>query len=86
MRERHPYDPACPDCIPGIVNLQTGTLYERGSPVMVAVMKVWNAAPFAERQAFMDFTNGSDADPIQAEFLEPLMRRIQAAVKRAIGN
>lgn len=72
---RHRYDPACPDCVPVVVDMETGEPFARDSPTMVAVMRVWNAATFAERQAYMDFENS------RPDEWAPLMGRIRAAVE-----
>ncbi len=87
MKPPHRYDPACPDCIPCVVDIATGEPFARDSPVMVAVMRVWNAARFEERQAFLDMTNNPPAScPAGAlELAGALMKRIEQAVNRTVN-
>ena len=88
MRPPHRYDPACPDCIPCIIDMETGQPYARDSAVMATVMRVWNAARFEERQAFLDMTTNppGTAPPGARELFEPLMERIGQALNAATSR
>lgn len=77
----HPYDPKCPHCTPAMINVKTGEVYADDSPVMVAIMKVWNAAPFKERQAYITFTCSTTPDPKDVSVATPLIKRIEDALK-----
>jgi len=82
----HPYDPRCPHCIPAIVNMDTGVPYEMGSPVMVQVLRVWNAAPFKVRQAFIAVTSDDSRAPEDMQLVEPLMEKLTEAIRVATDN
>lgn len=73
----HPYDPNCPHCTPAMLDLKTGTALPEDHPTMKIVMRVWNAAPFEQRRAYLAVT---------ADNWEPLVERIQAALKNAGKN
>ena len=86
MRPFHTYDPSCPDCIPAILNTKTRESYPRDHPLMVAVMKVWDVAPFAERKAYMAVTRENSTDPRVLATAKPLLRRMEQAMNHISSN
>jgi hypothetical protein len=49
--ERHAYREDCPGCQLALLDPATGRALAPDDPIMVAAMRVWNAAPFEERAA-----------------------------------
>jgi hypothetical protein len=78
--DNHPYDPQCPDCVPALIDPETGEIIPKSDPIMVTIMKVWNAASVEDRQAFMNITWANSQEPVDRERMSLLMRRIQKAV------
>ena len=66
MSERHRYDPSCRLCVPALVDAETGEVLPPHAFEMVALMLVWNASPFCDREAFINVTvfNSRDADDV----------------------
>jgi hypothetical protein len=53
---------------------------------MVAIMKVWHAASFAERTAFLAITRDNSREADDLAKVGPLMGRLQAALDRVLVN
>ena len=79
----HAYDPNCPHCTPAIVDPKTGTALAPDHPAMKIMMRVWNAAPFEQRRAFIAVTADNSRDPKDLSSMEPLMKRVQDAMKNS---
>lgn len=86
MRERHPYDPSCPDCIPAIINTETGEVLPREHPTMVKILKHWYTTPFIQRGAFIAVTVYSSTDADDRRNADPILDAISRIVKQATSN
>lgn len=80
---RHPYDPDCPDCRPVFVHQLTGTVLSRDSPEMRAADPVWDAAPLAERAAFINVTVHNSRATEDVALAQALAVRLTKAVNDA---
>lgn len=77
---RHRYDPQCPDCIPAVVNMNTGELLAKDSPTMAQVLKVWNTLPFAHREAFINVTAFGGEDATDWALAEQVFQKLVPAL------
>lgn len=61
----HEYDPSCPDCVPALLDPQTGLPLGKDEGPMPAVLRAWERAPLELKQKYMRFTNGNHAEENQ---------------------
>jgi hypothetical protein len=76
--EKH--DDNCPGCRPAIINRKTMKAFADGSPVMMAVDKVWDATTPSEREAWHRVTCQNSRAPSDLELSTQIANRIQAAL------
>jgi len=69
-----------------MLDAKTGELFPQDSPEMVQIMKVWNALPFAHREAFINVTCFNSRDPRDLLVLQEISTKMEAALKLADRN
>lgn len=74
------YDPTCPGCRPAMMDYKTGQVFAPDHPTMVIVNRVYDAASYAEQEAFFEVCVKNSQKPQDRELAMGLMNRIQKAI------
>lgn len=86
MNDRHRYDPNCEDCTPALVNPKTGEMFGSDTPEMREMMKLWNALPFSDREAFINVTVFNSRDDSDLRILKTISDKLEGAFRRLGRN
>ena len=74
------FEDNCPGCQPVILDRKTMKPFPHDSPVMQAVMRVWQETTLQERQAFHDFMCNNSREPLVMGLVNGLHERFQLAI------
>jgi hypothetical protein len=75
------YSDDCPGCRPMVLDMQTKRPLPDDSPMMLIINGIWSTTTRDEREAFHRFTCQNSRAPEVMALVNPLMMRIQNALK-----
>lgn len=76
----------CRGCRPAIMDVKTGRVYADDSPIMKAILGVWDKATPEEKQAYHRITCQNSRADKDLETVAPLLERLKEVIDALPGE
>lgn len=83
---KHEFDPKCEGCRPVMFDAETGQKLSDNDPVVRSLMKVWEASPLEDQQAFNRVAVHNSRDPLDMIRIQGFTERVEAEFARSKLN